>query len=134
MISATGLSLGNWVDFAGKYYKIHTLSKNVLQLSGDFIGGSVFKIKDVSAIPLTSEILVSSHAVKNIAGDGENKVTYYDVGKLTICDWGNGFEMSNPFARGLRVKLESVHQFQNLYFAITGEDWKIIFPSETSIN
>lgn len=55
-------------------------------------------------------------------------VIYYNKPKstqLTIVDFGNGFIMSNAFSLDNRIELKTVHQLQNLFFALTNEELKI---------
>ena len=53
----------------------------------------------------------------------EDNLEYYEKNKLTICNWGGkGFVMSNAFSHGLRINLIYVHQLQNLYFVLIGEE------------
>jgi hypothetical protein len=73
-------------------------------------------------ISLTEEWLIKAGFKRSEAED----VVYYQHGKLVICNWDNkGFIMSNAFSFDLRVELKTVHQLQNLYFALTGEELKI---------
>ncbi len=76
---------------------------------------------NVLGIPLTEDWLLKFGAKKNVL-TGSDPVVYYDLGNLTICDWGNGLVMSNAYSTTNRLKLTSVHQLQNLYFALTTEE------------
>lgn len=79
-------------------------------------------------IPLTEEWLLKfgfeKFIYEPIKGE-EEKCEEYCKGKLSIVDWGRGFIMSNSFNFTLRIELKYVHQLQNLYFALTGEELKI---------
>lgn len=59
---------------------------------------------------------------KSVTGVGDNYVEYFEHSKLTVCNWGDGFIMSNAFSHGIRVELKFVHQLQNLFFCITNSD------------
>ncbi len=78
--------------------------------------------------PLTKDVLESNFKAKrHEVGEGESYTEYFDLGKLTVCDWGDGLIMSNSFAHGIRIKLESVHQLQNLYYSITGDELECVW-------
>jgi len=53
--------------------------------------------------------------------DPNEKTTYYEMGKITIVQWGENtpFFLSN---NNLRIELKYVHQFQNVMFALVGEE------------
>lgn len=79
----------------------------------------VLNLNDVSPIPLTEEWLVKfgfelqigNHILENHWG---HLIRWHD--SIIITD-----DISNH-SKGLTVKIEYVHQLQNLYFALTGEE------------
>ena len=81
-------------------------------------------------IELNSEILIKcgfkkySHEPGYSIGsdDKSERCDEYTIGKLSIMDWGNGFVMSNSFSFDLRVELKYLHQLQNLYYVLTGNE------------
>jgi len=81
----------------------------------------------IEPVPLTEELLMKFGFKKfdHEPNSEEEKCTEYCIGKLSIVDWGRGFIMSNSFSFELRVKLEYVHQLQNLYFALTGVELQL---------
>lgn len=91
-------------------------------------------LNDLFPIPLTEQILISSgfkkfsHEPGYTLGDDDEKserCDEYSLGKLSIMDWGNGFILSNSNSFDLRIELKSLHQLQNLYFALTGKELKV---------
>lgn len=99
-------------------------------------GLSMFELEYSQPISLTPEILVAcgfqkfSHEPGYKVGsdfldEKDERCDEYTKGKLTIMDWGNGFVLSNSFSFSLRVELKHLHQLQNLYFALTGNELEI---------
>ena len=85
------------------------------------------------AIPLTEQILIDCGFKKFVHEPGYSigsdekteKFNEYCLEKLSIMDLGYGFIMSNSFSFDLRVELESLHQLQNLFFALTGKELNV---------
>jgi hypothetical protein len=84
-------------------------------------------------IPLTEEWLLkcgfkkfeSTGVVGFDYSDHNEKTFVYDKGRFGIVKWG----INSPFFysnHNLRIELKTVHQLQNLYFALTNEEltWK----------
>ena len=83
-------------------------------------------------VSLTEEILLKCGFTKyehdagyDLEGDITDKCDEYGLSKLSIMDWGDGFVLSNSFSFNLRVELKSLHQLQNLYFPLTGEELEV---------
>jgi hypothetical protein len=77
-------------------------------------------------ILLSEDWLLKFGFKKSTAGEGgDNYVEYYEISNLVVCNWGDGFIMSNSFSHGIRVDLKYVHQLQNLFFAITGKELEL---------
>lgn len=64
-------------------------------------------------IPLTEEWLVE------FGFENWDKTRWQIVGKISIATWGEGYLY---FSGPLHVNIFYVHQLQNLYFALTGEE------------
>jgi hypothetical protein len=118
-MKATELRIGNLVQFKDeKYRRISMLdgqSNGVIAL--ERIG--LCDIEDTQPIPLTEELLLKFGF--NNAGDSEYpnyKKKFYTCmwrdGKTNICN-----------NRGFIKNLKYVHELQNLYFALTGEELTI---------
>lgn len=103
MIPANELRIGNWVfNSHGQYVKITTLSKYK----------DIHDISSLCPVPLTPKILEKA-GFKDLYDNGRYSLLgfeYYD-GKL----W---FDTSE-------VRIEFLHQLQNLYFALIGEEFAI---------
>lgn len=118
MIQSNELRIGNYVkDDIGRIGKVVSIGSNTIRLKMEF---STMKIDtnhdqyglDVEPIPLTPEILENAGFVKNKYGNRfiKDELTN-DIVK------SNGFYMAN-----VSQELKYLHQLQNLYFALTGEE------------
>lgn len=106
--------------------KVWGIESNHDQITVNHANGSaVYKVdlKDIVPIDLTEEWLLKmgfefSHEIIKEALYGENPVTkdYLIVLKNTGDGW---------FYRNGYFKMKHVHQLQNVYFALTGEELKI---------
>jgi hypothetical protein len=88
--------------------------------------------QDYQPIPLTEEWLLK-FGFKKFESDGivgydysdpNGKTIVYEKGRHTIVQWG----ITNPFFysnHNLRVEITSVHQLQNLYYALTNQELTI---------
>ena len=109
MIKATDLRINNWYLMNGRefYLEMHWLNqwaKGKLDLS------------KISGIPLTEEWLLKlgfEYGIKSLS--------------RFRFEWDNGFIIIAPDngSGDISVKCEYVHTFQNLYFALTGEELTI---------
>jgi hypothetical protein len=93
----------------------------------------IIAIHNIKSIPLTHEILEKCGFKKYSHNPGyaidsdsmSEKCDEYNLGKLSIMDWGDGFVLSNSFSFSLRVELKHLHQLQNLVHSITGEELEV---------
>ena len=132
MIKANELRIGNHVldieGIPGIITSLHRSGYCGIESDGD--NYKVWPLYSVNPIPLTPEILEKCGFKKyshepgySLGSDEKDEICdEYSFGKLTIMDWGNGFVLSNSFSFDLRIELKYLHQLQNLYFALTGEE------------
>jgi hypothetical protein len=117
-MKANELRIGNWYNefgiskkatagFIQKFAHIESINKTAI---------------DVSPIPLTPEILEKAGFVKGLSSAIHRRQDYQmeRFGIICICNSENQF-----FVNGRLVVLKYVHQLQNLYFALTGEELNI---------
>lgn len=117
-MKAQELRIGNWVDRDGKLYRI---------LSGyGLLTGAVAKYKP---IPLTPEILEKCGFEKREQGvcncyyiPNSTISMSYQIELVWLKDIINGKESGFPFYRNAFCTVKYLHQLQNLYFALTGEE------------
>ena len=79
----------------------------------------------INPIYLNEKWLLDFGFEKREAGEDEDYVVYFEKSKLTICNFGDGFVLSNAFSPGLRVQLKYVHQLQNLFYFIINLDLEL---------
>ena len=122
MVEANELRVGNWVALDLNHsdtseFQIELADLNLIATD---------KNRNYNPIPLTDEWLVKFGFEKN-----KNKVDIYELGRLRIWIGSNGrclaylIEEDTTFGHYIPVPIEYVHQLQNLYFAITGEELTI---------
>ena len=131
LVRSKDLRIGNFVygvnEFQFNALPICSLhSDNTLRLLVGDKSIGCFSASEIVPIKLDNEWLEIFGFKKSCTGEGDNYVEYFDNSKLTICDWGNGYIMSNPFAHGIRVELKYVHQLQNLFFAALGKELECV--------
>lgn len=123
-IKSQDLMINNWVEYDDKLYKIAALSEEYPFLNTDAFGVGVVTYKNIRGIPLTEDILLKCGFEKReITEDGIiygllNTTIIY--GKTTDGDYAF---FLNRYCND--VHLESLHQLQNLFKLLTGNDLKI---------
>lgn len=132
MIQANELRIGNLIKFSDCVYTRNASSKNLqneLDNGVDAIGisriqeirsyevltnGKLYTFNNIDPVPLTDEILIK-------CGFSKNENTYYH--ELFICNNGTLRILADNYrTTGKDVKIKSLHQLQNLYFALTGKE------------
>ena len=87
------------------------------------------EMQDIEGDELTEEWLLKLGFNRSsyVSGfDNSVMIIYYEKSNLTICNWGDDkLIMSNAFSHGLRIEVVYVHELQNLYFALTGQELTI---------
>lgn len=115
-MKANELRIGNWYEEDGRPFRATWMTIR-----------DVFKDKARAAwckpLPLTEEWLVKFGFVLKVTGDDVYEQEWHIDGQMLI--WGptsdNGY--CHDFHTGGHI--QSVHQLQNLYFALTGEELTI---------
>jgi hypothetical protein len=121
------LRIENWVKAKGEYFQISGICEAFPNLDTIKFGAGVITWKDIEPIPLTEEILLKAGfkrygkdgvVRKCILGDGSpGKHREYIKFTYIGCYYIN-YDNYN-------VVIYYVHQLQNLYFALTGEELEI---------
>lgn len=126
-MKAEDLRLNNWVNYKGKEYQVSAIQgDNTIRLWCDdsthenASDGTIgcYYIKQITPIPLTEEWLVKFGFEKQMF----EPCNTYSKNRILI-DWrvvGNRFE-----EYFYKTEVKYVHQLQNLYFALTGEELTI---------
>jgi len=125
VLQAEELRIGNWVtvprrkdnEFYDKSVQLGAIGKNTFGILED--GKSLVAIKDnLSPILITEDILLSSGFVKKI--DGTWIVYINGWIALWKLESDDRFQVEDTY-----TDIYYVHQLQNLYFALTGEELEI---------
>lgn len=91
--------------------------------SSKMLVGSTNDLECIKPIPLTEEILLNSGFEKTVFNDHTDN---YNLHPLQILyNVANGFEYFHQQFGGKFVKLASVHQLQNLYFALAKKELEV---------
>jgi len=116
-MKAQGLRIGNKVRWDYEIYTITAISTDVVDITRFGIAMSI-NIKSIKPIPLTEEWLVKFGFVKNDCDNYELEYTFKLNASFTIINKDRGyFYIDAP-----NHEIKYVHQLQNLYFALTGEE------------
>lgn len=122
MIAPQELRLGNLVEYDGKIFKVKEI-RNYIIVCDRGKGNVDFTSKEIEPIELTEEWLLKF---------GFDKRTNYQFigNKITIESWNHkaSFDVRLRLSEESSViicEIKYVHQFQNLTFALTGEELKI---------
>lgn len=130
MINKQELRIGNWVEYDGKYYKIDTIANEFPTLNTSEFGIGVVDWNNINPIHLTEEILLKCGFEKT---DDYGDQIYYEPKNRGNRNYYICFDHED-ISFGLNVfgnctnllhdnsNLQFLHQLQNLYFALTGEE------------
>ena len=139
MINANDYRIGNLVFYFDGYYLICSIkhcgyydSKPIYRLELDNVPLSLLDLDEVEPIPITDEILnklkvdkewginIYSGFAGNGSFDGQIFIKKADIGVIIdICP-------SDPHYKGFALKpMKYLHEFQNTYYALTGEELPI---------
>tara|TARA_R110002167_G_scaffold331706_1_gene538369 strand:+ start:16534 stop:16917 length:384 start_codon:yes stop_codon:yes gene_type:complete len=118
-MKAADLRIDNWVEFLGKEMQLMGLTKHngkneTARHYAEFKGLVPIKLMHLKPIPLTEEWLLKFGFEKYEFDHKENQYRFKErllvIRKGFFCDYGTS------------VELKHVHQLQNLYYALTGEE------------
>ena len=125
MIHHTDVRVGNLVEYEGQIFEIDTIAKEFPTLNTSEFGIGVVDWKDLNGIPLTEEWLIKfGFRYEYKTGPQESQYSLKcDKGEFLV-----HFDKMANFGMILLlddIELKSVHQLQNLYFALTGKELTI---------
>lgn len=115
MIAANELRIGNWfLDTDGDYQQVEELPAKL-----NAFGNRWEWIKHLQPIQLTPEILEKCGFTIH---EGRKSYPFYRYKHLSLMGRSNGFCIN---VNHIYVYIQSVHQLQNLYFCLTGQELEI---------
>ena len=126
MIEAKELRIGNLIYIGGDYEPIYRLgNKRFWSLLGDKVSNKEgFRYKYANPIPITEDWLLKFGFVHK-GGNGYKAPTNTEYWHFSL---GNGFIPSIWLSRTIVSDgykgCKYIHQLQNLYFALTGDELK----------
>lgn len=142
-MKATELRIGDWVIHKGKAKQVNGLERDHHYTTPIWFfalsDGDYSDEDDITPIPLDETVLakcgIKMHSTPGIVGLDEtllDETTYYwdidlprdkicDGGTLTLVRWGDG-EPIYASMQWIRRRLDSLHELQNIYNAITGRE------------
>ena len=109
------LRIGNLVSFDGFTYKAKSIHLEGYVVLNDLMYSEVY-INEIQTIKLTEEWLIHFGFFKSGSNFIIQGLKIWNLGQGFVCD-KNG------------IIIEHVHQLQNLYFALTGKELKIILET-----
>jgi hypothetical protein len=131
MIKSSELRIGNWVEEYNPHHpqyknfvKVESVNEEGINLIGsvDYDCGIIEANPCINPIPLTPELLVK-------CGFNEFSKNYFIYGDYSLLQDMGGwhFDYIDADSRGDRsiAYPQHLHQLQNLYFALTGEELSI---------
>ena len=125
-MKATELRIGNLInhDNGHVYWSVDSISNYELDITIDDHQGDITVCcviyKSVQPIPLTEEWLLKFGFEKD-----EDNDFYLDASYFDICYQNKKWYLRQDGELFDLIDIDYVHQFQNLYFALTGEELKI---------
>ena len=133
-VSPTDLRLGNWLydsQPSGFPMQISALGKDWVQLDFEGNESDCFENtdKEIYPIPITKELIVKSLNAEPLGDDysvklGDYRYIYFRInndGYISIDFFNYDDNSENEICDGIRY----VHELQNLYYALTGNELKI---------
>jgi hypothetical protein len=111
---------GNLVfDDTGKVCRVKEIHSAAIVIKGEFKGSIDYHLPNekATAITLTEEYLIKFGFEKKIGWDD---LEYWQLQRLTIMVYNSGFTYDDT-----DLTITSVHQLQNLFYSLTGEELTI---------
>lgn len=121
MIEAKQLRIGNWVNFDNRNWLINSVTKDFPYLETIEFGFGIVEYRNIEPIPLTPEILEKCGFDPTSKGFFKHP-NWYNVSLKYI---RGTYSLRFNFTDIVATNIDYVHQLQNLYFALTGEELTI---------
>ena len=119
-MKANELKIGSLVEACGVVCQVHSITENAFYCrpteKSDYKKISAVAKYDFQPIPLTEEWLLKFGFERKIGWDD---LIYYAKNNVDLYEFLSGYEYCD-------FHIKHVHQLQNLYFALTGEELKLL--------
>jgi hypothetical protein len=122
-MKASELRIGNLVEYKNQYINVSGIGPFGIQSEGKkYLIIAKFSTPDIQPILLTEEWLLKFGFEINRQTKEENNIwrCYSEEGFFEVEQIGSSFFLDDNHCYG--TKINYVHQLQNLYFALTGEE------------
>ena len=132
MMNANELRINNWVEYEGRYFQLYAIDANMPFLNTAEFGVGVVDYNNIFPIPLSPEILEKCGFELN--RNNELSIEINDIAShLELMSGTGGFYYPSftqtPQGDEERTvyfnRINSLHQLQNLYFSLCGEELTI---------
>jgi len=123
MMNANELRINNWVEYEGRYFQLYAIDANMPFLNTAEFGVGVVDYNNIFPIPLSPEILEKCGFVWSIYHQAFHKHNDgHETYDLNEC-YPSGYQFSTFKKQTLiGIPVQSLHQLQNLYFSLCGEE------------
>jgi hypothetical protein len=123
MVNTRELRLGNYISFKGKSHRVEGIVLYGVNIGIIYDKSTNYEDKEFDPIPLTPEILEAAGLNQTFPEENVWQVAVFqfkfsDAGLSLLDDERELFFGSKPFMY--------LHQLQNLYFSLTGEELQIM--------
>lgn len=128
MIPANELRIGNWISFNGvENYKVEGVTRYGVLVYNHAVRLKYFALDLAQGIPLTEEILLKRGWQYN-NGKTSGDLTKDTISKMDIDFIMGELKIKSHYEEGALYRplpINHLHQLQNLYYALTGEELEI---------
>lgn len=130
MVNPKELRIGNWIEvkrYENRNRRIEEIGSGLAYLCPtEFKDGSVESYIDIHPIPLTHKILLKIGFRYDTASEQYIKMhTGVSQGSQKVISLENDYDSEYFRFTLFDIPINSVHQLQNLFFALTGEELEI---------
>ena len=126
MIDARELRIGNLITYHGDIIEVTGIVRNTIHYKGGF-DANTGEYRPYQPIPLTEQWLIDFGfgKVQNIY-QRHNQILLdpESNGSYKVKFWTHSISRAEPLYKS-NLAIRSVHQLQNLYFALTGEELQL---------
>ena len=125
-MNANELRVGNWVEANSPMMQVKEITEHTvgLYMPGSEADPFLYDIDEINPIPLSPEILHKYGFESLFNSDPQERPAskVYRLGQFTIHQKNEDVNCFEYFSGDYIVNLSALHQLQNLYHALTGEE------------